>query len=158
MNNLKEKEEEKKVKGLHLPSIFMNNEQKMKELMNKRIWAIVGATPNTEKIANRIYHTFKNNGYEVFAVNPNYEKMDDGSKCFSCLEDLPKTPDCIDFVVPPAITMKTLTETDPDTIPNIWLQPGTYNDNIVKYAEEKGFTVVHEGACALVYLNLHGKQ
>lgn len=132
----------------------MDNDKKAKEMLEKKVWAIIGATPNTDKTANHIYHTLQSHGYETYAINPNYKEMDDGSKCYSCLEDLPKVPDCIDFVVPPTITLKSLEEMDPAVHPYIWLQPGTYDKEIVKYAEQKGFKVVHEGACAMAAVRL----
>ncbi len=132
----------------------MNNEQKMNEMLSKKVWAVIGATPNTEKTANHIYHTFVDNGYEAYPVNPNYTEMEDGTKCYQSLDELPNKPDCIDFVIPPAVTMKTLEKMDPAVYPKIWLQPGTYNDEIVAYAQEKGFQVVHEGACAMAAIRL----
>lgn len=134
----------------------MLNEEKIVEMMKQKVWAVVGASSNTKKISNKIYHTFNKHGYETFAINPNCEQMDNGEKCYSSLEDLPKVPECIDFVVPPAIAMKYLEEMDPKVYPNIWLQPGTYNEEVVNYAESKGFTVVQEGACAMAYLRMNG--
>jgi predicted CoA-binding protein len=132
----------------------MDNEKKMNEMLDKKVWAVIGATPNTEKTANRIYHTLRTFGYETYAVNPNYTEMDDGEKCYNSLEALPKKPECVDFVIPPAVTMKTLEGMDPNEYPLIWLQPGTYSDEVVEYAEKKGFRVVHEGACAMAAVRL----
>jgi predicted CoA-binding protein len=132
----------------------MDNEKKMNEMLDKKVWAVIGATPNTEKTANRIYHTLRSHGYETYAVNPNYTEMDDGEKCYNSLEALPKKPECVDFVIPPAVTMKTLEGMDPNEYPLIWLQPGTYSDEVVEYAEKKGFRVVHEGACAMAAVRL----
>ena len=56
----------------------MSKEDKMNEMMQNKVWAVVGATPNSEKMANRIYHTFGEHGYKAYPVNPNYGKMDDG--------------------------------------------------------------------------------
>jgi len=84
--------------------------------------------------------------------------MDDGSKCYKCLQDLPKIPDCVDFVIPPQATMATLEELDPSVYPLIWLQPGTYNDEIVEFATKKGFSVVHEGCCTMAYLKATDEQ
>ena len=136
----------------------MNNDQKVEMMVGKKVWAVIGATPNPEKISNKIYHTLKEHGYETYVVNPKYEEMDDGSKIYASLEDLPKVPDCVDFVVPPAVTMDNLNAMNPQVYPCIWLQPGTYNDDIVKFAEEKGFTVVHEGACVMAYLRINGSR
>lgn len=134
----------------------MNNEEKMQSMMKKKIWALVGATPNTGKTANHIYHTLLDHGYTVYPINPNYSKMENGAACYPDFESLPETPDCIDFVVPPAVTLEHLKKIDPSVIPSIWLQPGTYNDDVVRFAEEKGFQVVHEGACCMAYLRLCG--
>jgi len=132
----------------------MDNNKKMEEMLNRKVWAVIGATPNADKTANHIYHTLRSYGYETYAVNPNYTEMEDGTKCYSRLEDLPKVPDCVDFVVPPKVTMKSLEEMDPKIYPYIWLQPGTYDEEIVKFAEAKGFNAVHEGACAMAAIRL----
>ncbi len=134
----------------------MNNDQKVEMMVGKKVWAVIGATPNPEKVANRIYHTLKDYGYETYVVNPKYEEMDDGARIYGSLEDLPKVPDCVDFVVPKSVTMEHLSAMDPASYPNIWLQPGTYDDEVVMFAEEKGFTVVQEGACVMAYLHLKG--
>lgn len=134
-----------------------NNQKKIETMLKKNVWAVVGATPNPEKVATKIYHTLKEYGYETYVVNPKYDKMDDGSRIYPSLKDLPKVPDCVDFVVPPVVTMSNLNEMDPEAYPYIWLQPGTYDDEVVKYAEEKGFQVVHEGACVMAYLHIHGR-
>ena len=132
----------------------MDNEKKMNEMLEKKVWAVIGATPNQDKTANRIFHTLRSHGYETYAVNPNYKELEDGTKCYACLEDLPQKPDCVDFVIPPAVTLKSLEEMDPKEFPFIWLQPGTYDKEIVKFAEKKGFKVVHEGACAMAAVRL----
>lgn len=136
----------------------MNNQQKVEMMADKKVWAVVGATPNPDKIANHIYHTFKDYGYQAYVVNPKYDTMDDGSKIYSKIEDLPVVPDVIDFVVPPALTMASLEKLDPKVYPNIWLQPGTYNDQVVKYANDKGFTVVEEGACIMAYIKINKQK
>lgn len=134
----------------------MNNQKLMQEMMTKKVWALIGATPNTAKTANHIYHTFLQNGYKVYPVNPNYSEMENGDICYASLTDLPEKPDCIDFVVPPAVTMKNLAELDPAEYPNIWLQPGTFDDEVLAFAKSKGFQTVADGACTMAYLRLNG--
>lgn len=136
----------------------MNNNQKIEMMAEKKVWAVVGATPDPMKISNHIYHTFEDYGYRAYAVNPNYDEMDDGSKIYDRVEDLPEIPDVIDYVVPPAVTMESLQALDPATYPNIWLQPGTYNEEVVKLAEQKGFTVVQEGACIMAYIRINKEK
>ena len=132
----------------------MDNETKMKKMADLKVWAVIGVTPNTDKISNQIYHTLLDHGYETYPINPKYEVLENGEPCYASLEALPKVPDCVDFVVPPPVTLKHLEAMDPAVYPNVWLQPGTYNEDIVAFAEAKGFTVVHEGACIMAYLRL----
>ena len=126
-----------------------DNEKKVDEMLNKKVWAVVGATPNTEKTANRIYHTLKQYGYDTYAVNPNYSEMEDGSKCYSCLEDLPVSPDCVDFVIPPNVTLKSLEEMDPAKYPNI------HHNAAAAFSE---FITSSEGQSIIKGFMKHGQQ
>ncbi len=130
----------------------MENEKMMDEMMGKRVWAVVGVTPDSNKISNRIHKTFLSHGYETYAVNPIYEGINDGIKYYRSLEALPKPPECAIFVVSSEIILEYLQKTDPRIIPYIWFQPGTYNDGLVEYAKNRGFKVVYKGACAMEYL------
>lgn len=125
------------------------NKKRMRKMLDKKVWAVVGATPNKEKDANSIYHSLIRHDYEVYAVNPNYTKMNDGSRCYPSLKDLPKPPECVNFVVPPLVTRQILEEIGPDEYPYIWLQVGSYDDEVVDYAINKGFNVVHGGVCVM---------
>ena len=132
----------------------MFNNVLIEEMLSKKVWAVVGATPNKEKTANHILHSIINAGYDVYAVNPNYDEIEPGIKSYKSISDLPKVPDVIDFVVPPAVTLANLKELDPCANEYVWLQPGTFNDEVVNYAEEKGFKVIHGGACVMAILRL----
>lgn len=125
------------------------NEPLMKEMLSKKKWAVIGATPNKEKTGYKIVQRLLDHGYDVYCVNPNYEKIDD-LKCYENIDALPVVPDCIDFVVPPSVTQKTIEKLDSNIIKYLWLQPGSYEENTPGFAEEKGFNVVHEGACVMM--------
>lgn len=129
------------------------NEPLMKEMLGKKKWAVVGATPNEEKTGNRIVKRLLIHDYEVYPINPNYDEIE-GMKSYKDIDSLPEVPDCIDFVVPPAVTMKSIEQLDPKKIQYLWFQPGSYEDETVKYAEKKGFKVVHEGACVMMALEV----
>jgi len=120
--------------------------QKMLEMKN---WAVVGASENKEKFGWKIYKKLKDNGYNVYPVSPNYETID-GDKCYKSLSELPVKPDVIDMVVSPKHGVNTINEAAELEIKNIWLQPGTYNDELMELIDEKGLTAVK--ACVLVEL------
>lgn len=118
-------------------------------MLEKKVWAVVGASENKEKFGWKIYKKLKDKGYTVYPINPNYEMLD-GDKCYKNLSELPQTPDVIDMVVAPKHGMSTIKEASELGIKNIWLQPGTYNDELLALIESENLTAVK--ACVLVAL------
>lgn len=132
----------------------MSNENLKESMLNKRNWAVIGVSPNKEKIAYKIFENLIENGYNAYCVNPNYDEIEEGVKSYHSLEEIPIKPDCIDFVVPPQITKNIIEEISPNFVKNLWMQPGTYNDEVVNLALNKGFDVVAGGDCLMVALTL----
>lgn len=130
------------------------NEALIKEMLGLKKWAVLGATPNPEKTANHIVKKLISNGYEVFCVNPNYDEVE-GMKCYKDIADIPEKPDAVDFVVPPGVSLKAVESLDPEEIKYLWMQPGSYDDEVVKKATEKGFKVIADGACIMVAMTLN---
>ncbi len=122
---------------------------KEEEMLEKKVWAVVGANSKPEKFGNRIYKKLKAKGYKVYPVSPNYEEIE-GDKCYKNLSDLPEIPEVIDMVVSPKRGMAVIEEAATLGIKNIWLQPGTYDGALLKLIEEKELNSVQ--ACVLVAL------
>lgn len=125
----------------------MNNPKET--MLNKKIWAVIGVTPDKEKFGYKIWKILKDNDYEVYGVNPKYQEIY-GEQCYATLKDLPKTPEVIDFVVPPTITMKNLDEAKELEIKYLWFQPGTWDEDVLKKAEALG--LYHVEDCVLATL------
>lgn len=121
-----------------------------KEMLERKVWAVVGASPKKEKFGYKIYKKLKAKGYEVFPVNPGCDLID-GDKCYSSLSELPKIPECVNMVVPPRVTNSTLEEIVKLSINNVWLQPGTFDEETIALYEEKGVNTVYYD-CILVAL------
>ncbi len=120
------------------------------DMLDKKVWAVIGASENREKYGYKIYKTLKKQGYTVYPVNPNYETIE-GDKCYPDLSSLPEKPEVLDMVVTPKRGMDVLKEADKLGIKNIWLQPGTYNDELMELISEKGLNAVK--ACVLISLS-----
>ena len=118
------------------------------DAINKQVWAIVGASENTEKFGNRIYRNLKQAGYKVYGVNPNAETAD-GDPVYPTLADLPVKPDVVDVVVPSWVGRRVAEDAAREGIPIFWLQPGAESDELITYAESLGLNVIHN-ACAMV--------
>ena len=97
----------------------------------------------------RIYKKLKSRGYRVYPVNPGYEEVE-GDKCYKDISSLPELPEVLDMVVSPKRGKAVIEEAARLGVKNIWLQPGTHDDAIMKLIEEKGLTGVQ--ACVLVAL------
>lgn len=118
-------------------------------MLEKKVWAVVGANEDPGKYGNMIYRKLLSRGFEVYPVNPNYENLE-GHKCYSDLSSLPVKPDVIDMVVSPKRGKPVIEEAAKLGIKNIWLQPGTHDEELLKLIEDKGMTAVQ--ACVLVAL------
>lgn len=122
----------------------------LEELMlEKKVWAVVGANQNPEKYGNMIYRKLKGRGYEVFAVNPVYDSVE-GDICYENLSSLPKVPDVINMVVSPKRAMAVVEEGAKLGVKYVWFQPGTYNEEVLKRAKDLGLEIAL--ACVLVAL------
>ncbi|MCF0155900.1 MAG: CoA-binding protein, partial [Veillonella sp.] len=95
----------------------------IQEALQKKVWAVLGATDKTHKFGYKIYAHMKAAGYEVYPVNPRVETID-GQVCYNSLTDLPVKPDVVDFVVPESAGLAALDECLELGIQTVWLQPG----------------------------------
>lgn len=108
------------------------------EMLDKKIWAVVGVTAKKDRYGYKIWKTLKKHGYTVYGVNPNYEEIE-GEKIYHSLKDLPEKVDVVDMVVPPKHGIKTLDEAKELEIEYIFFQPGTYDDEMIEKSKELKF-------------------
>ncbi len=119
------------------------------EMLEKKVWAVVGANQDPEKFGYIIYNKLKTRGYEVYAVNPMYDNIED-DKCYKDLSSLPVIPEVVDMVVSPKRGKVVIEEAAKLGIKYIWLQPGTHDAELLKRINELGLQSVQ--ACVLVAL------
>ena len=113
--------------------------------------AIIGASNNPEKYGNIIPGNMKAKGYTLLPVNPKEETIQ-GLQVFRTPADLPDPVHIVTFVTPPKVTRAVIENLDPDRFPVIWLQDGSFDDEIIALAEEKFETAIHH-ACIMVVSN-----
>lgn len=121
----------------------------MQDCLNKKVWAVVGATNDPKKYGYKIYKKLKDHGYTVYPVNPGYMDIE-GDPCFTSLQDLPQNPDVINMVVNPRIGLSVVQEAADMGVFALWFQPGTFNGTIEEALKEKGLSYVQD--CVLVAL------
>ncbi|MCF6460742.1 CoA-binding protein [Clostridium sp. Cult3] len=120
------------------------------EMLDKKIWAVVGVTANERKYGYKIWRKLMEHGYETYGVNPNYDEIQ-GHRIYDSLRELPKKIDVIDIVVPPKISLNTLDDAKELGIEYIWFQPGTFNDEVIEKAKALDFRFLYDD-CILATL------
>lgn len=129
-------------------------ENNINDMFDKKNWAVVGATNNKNKFGNKIYNLLNEKGYKVYPVNPVYDEVE-GEKCFNNLSEIEGQVDCINFVVPPARGVEYIKEAITLGIKELWFQPGTFDEELLKLCEANDLTIVHH-SCVLVELPKRG--
>ncbi len=127
----------------------MDEQDAIDKLINLRRWAVVGASNNPDKYGHRIYLSLRRAGYQVAPVNPREAEIA-GDLAFPSLADLPEPPEVVDLVVPPAATLDVVKAAAARGVTGVWFQPGSENDEAIRFAESAGLVVVHGGPCAMV--------
>ena len=115
----------------------------IKEFMEQKRFAIVGATANPEKYGYEIFKNLISRGYEVYPVNPRLQELE-GTTCYARLADIPVKVDVVDFVVPPEATETIVKECKTLGLDRIWLQPGSESEAAIAFCRENNLKVVHD--------------
>jgi len=121
-----------------------------KEMLDKKVWAVIGATVKKDKFGYKVWKKLIDNGYEAYPINPNYEEID-GQKCYKSLREFPKKPDVINFVIPPNSILDVLPEAKEIGVKYLWCQPGAVNEEVILKAQSLGFYIAYN-VCVLVEL------
>lgn len=103
-------------------------------MLNKNIWAVIGAHANPERFGFKLLHRLKVLGYTVYPVNPRFTEVD-GLTCYPTLKDLPEVPEVLNMVVNPKHGCAVLEEAAELGINLVWCQPGSYDADIQQIAD-----------------------
>jgi hypothetical protein len=120
----------------------------MKNLHSKEI-AVAGVSSHPEKIGSKIFRDLLKHGLNVQGTNPSGGEVL-GRKLYKSLRDLPRVPDIVITVVPPAVTERIVDECVQMGVREIWMQPGSESDAAIQKARKYGLTVNYN-ACFMVH-------
>ena len=130
-------------------------------LAQKKI-AVVGVSDQRETGCNLAYNKFKENGYQVYGVNPRISTFE-GDPCFPDLHAIPEPPDAVFILTKPEITEQIVSQCVDLGIKHVWMhclmgtKPGlaasmtSVSQEAVDLCRENGITVI-PGACPNQYL------
>lgn len=124
-----------------------------KILETSRTIAVVGASENPNRDSNSIMRFLMNRGYDVYPVNPQYERVL-GRKCFPDMASVPvpidivdvfRTPEAVPAIVDEAIAVKAKV---------LWLQFGVIHEEAARKAEQNGIQVLMDHCIAVDHRRL----
>ena len=135
------------MKGDTLMIDYAGGEALGQAFLAKETWAVVGVSANSEKFGYKVYKALAEK-WHVYPINPKLTEID-GVHCFADLTDLPETPDVVNIITPPAITLEIVKECKVLGIKRVWMQPGAESADAIAYCRANQIDVVFQ-SCAMV--------
>jgi len=129
-------------------------------------FAVVGASSDPSKFGHKVFAWYLTHSLPVTPINARASEVAVKSRDYAtvngpaALESPSETS--LSIITPPAVTLKVLQEAKEAGVPAVWLQPGTFNDEVLAYAHKEfkaaiagtgGDTIYsngHDGWCVLV--------
>jgi predicted CoA-binding protein len=127
----------------------MDKQRLISDFVNRRVWAVVGASRDRTKFGNRVFRSLRDAGYIVYPVNPKGGEIERAT-VYRTLAELPQQPDVVDLVVPPAVTETIVKEAHQLGLSRIWMQPGAQSEAAIAFCQDHDMHVVFD-ACAMVW-------
>ncbi|KAL6710983.1 hypothetical protein ACN47E_006858 [Coniothyrium glycines] len=138
-------------------------EAALKTFFSSPQFAVAGASSDPSKYGHKIFAWYLRHSLPTTALNPrsptvtilNREHTTVPSP--KALADPPASSYSLSVITPPAVTKQLLKEAKEAGIPAVWLQPGSFNDEILEYAKANFKAAIggdggggSEGWCVLV--------
>ena len=130
-------------------------------LAQKKI-AVVGVSDKRETGCNLAYNKFKENGYQVYPINPRLGEFD-GATCYPDLKSIPEKPDAVFILTSPKVTDQIVQECVDLGVKHVWMhcmmgtKPGlvqnmtSVSQDAVEMCRENGIQVI-PGSCPNQFL------
>jgi predicted CoA-binding protein len=122
-------------------------------LSHKRV-AVTGVSRKPKDHgSNTVYKRLRDRGYEVFAVNPNADKVE-GDPAYSDLASIPGGVEAVVIGTRPEVAEDTMREAAELGIKHVWMHrgpgAGSVSDAATAYGRERGITVI-DGGCPCMF-------
>jgi len=112
-----------------------------------QVVAVVGASRDRQKFGNKAVRAFRDAGHTVIPVNP-HETDVEGERAYASVLDVPGPIDMATVYVQPDVALRLLDEFQRKQIPEIWLNPGADDDEVLAEARRRGLNVI--AACSIM--------
>ena len=112
-----------------------------------QVVAVVGASRDRHKFGNKAVRAFRDAGHTVIPINP-HETEVEGLRAYASVLDVPGPIDMATVYVQPDVVSGLLDEFERKKIPEIWLNPGADDDDVLAEAKRRGLNVI--AACSII--------
>jgi len=92
----------------------------VKSFLEQKKIAVVGVSDKRETGCNLAYKKFKENGYQVFAVNPRISSYD-GDVCYADLKSIPAMPEAVFILAGPKVTEQIVGQCVELGVKHVWM-------------------------------------
>ncbi|KAF1926374.1 NAD(P)-binding protein [Didymella exigua CBS 183.55] len=126
-------------------------------------FAVAGASSDPSKFGHRVFAWYLQHSLPVTPINPRSPTISvlkrDHTTVPSptALSDPPASDYSLSVITPPAVTKQLLKEAKEAGVPAVWLQPGSFDGDVLEYAQKSFKAVIAgdggrggEGWCVLV--------
>ena len=117
--------------------------------------AVIGASNDRSKFGNKAVRAYRNQGYQVFPVNPRVDSVE-GLPAYRSISDVPGMVDIVLVYVPPKIGIGLLSDIAAKRPKEIYLNPGTESDEIVEKAQSLGLSPIQ--ACSILAVGMRPEE
>jgi uncharacterized protein len=122
-------------------------------LAHKRV-AVTGVSRNPQGHgSNVVYQRLRDRGYEVFAINPNADRVE-GDACYHDLKSVPGGVEAVVIGTRPETAAATMRECADLGINYVWMHrsfgAGSVSDAATEFGRQHGITVI-DGGCPLMF-------
>jgi len=134
----------------------------VKDFLAQKKVAVVGVSDKRETGCNLGYTKFKENGYQVYAVNPRMSEYL-GEPCYPDLKSIPEKPDAVFILASPKVTEQIVQQCVELGVKHVWMhcmmgtKPGlvasmtSVSQDAVRVCRENGIQVI-PGSCPNQFL------
>ncbi len=116
---------------------------------SKRTIAIIGASPNKERMSNKAVRAYLKKGYKVYPINPNYSYVE-GIKTHASITQLNIKPEIVSVYTNPELTRSLLSEIVKASPRKVYFNPGSIDKALI--AEIEKTKLKYERACSIMAL------
>ena len=95
-------------------------EDRVQDFLAQKKIAVVGVSDQRDTGCNLAYRRFKENGYQVYPVNPRITAYD-GAPCYPDLKSIPEKPDAVFILASPRVTEQIVQQCVDLEIRHVWM-------------------------------------